>query len=194
MMFTQYNSWRSSSLVTTVALSSVATLSAVCLYQCVSQYGWEGTFWYLWEGSPYPPDVREEFRTLDDVEDSLEAETRILDRLEEAYQRAQLDSLDEGASVDANFLELWNGNLPKRNLEKLLTRINHNLDWYASKVDAIVTSSSSISQQQQHSDLKIRKKKLSSRIVELMKRADIYVAHYQVGQQKEVTDKKVMKE
>jgi hypothetical protein len=175
-MYSQYNSWRPS--LATIALSSVVTVSAFCLYQCVSQYGWEGTYWYIWEGSPYPPQVREEFCTLDDVEDSLEAEARILDRLEEAYERAQLDSID-GAS-DATLLELWNINLPKRNLEKLITRVNYNLDLYASKVDAVPSS--------KQSDLKIRKKKLSSRVVELMKRADVYVAHYQAGQQKDGID------
>jgi hypothetical protein len=177
-MYPQYNSWRPS--LATIALSSVATVSAFCLYQCVSQYGWEGTYWFIWEGSPYPPQVREEFRTLDDVEDSLEAEARILDRLEEAYERAQLDSI-EGAS-DATLLELWNINLPKRNLEKLISRLSYNLDLYASKVDAVPSS--------KQSDLKIRKKNLSSRIVELMKRADVYVAHYQAGQQKDDIDKK----
>jgi hypothetical protein len=191
------NSWRSpssSSRITTttttvaLAVSSIATaVSAYYLYQCVSQHGWEGTFWYLWEGSPYPPEVRQEFQTLDNVQDSLEAEQQILDRLEEAFQRAQLDTVDDDDDDDdhhdATFLELWNSNLPKRNLEKLLARINHNLDLYASQVDAILPSTSS---SKQHSNgLKIRKKQLSSRLVQLMKRVDIYVAHYQkAGQQK----------
>jgi hypothetical protein len=165
-----HNSWRPT--LTTLALASLAVTSSYFGYQLVSHYGWEGAFYYIWEGSPYPPELRTEFETLDDVEDKIDKEARILDRLEEAYERAQLDSVD--GSSDATILDLWNANLPKGNLEKLVGRISHNLDLFASRVDAVPSK--------QNAALKARKKELSNAIVTVMQRADVYVAHFQNGQ------------
>ncbi|CAB9506072.1 expressed unknown protein [Seminavis robusta] len=173
MTYHNPSSWRPSFV--SLAFTTVAATSTYYLYQCVSQYGWEGTLWLIWEGDPYPPLVRDEFHALRDVEASLDGEAKILDRLEEAYQRAQLDSVDGASS--ATLLEQWNQNLPKRNLDKLMARVNHNLDLFASKVDAVPSN--------KHADLKPLKKQLSNRIVQLMKRADICVAQYSAGQQQQ---------
>ena len=165
-----HNSWRPT--LTTIAITSITITSSYYCYQLVSQYGWDGAFWYIWEGSPYPPQVRKEFETLEDVEENIEKESQILDRLEEAYERAQLDSVD--GSSEATIVELWNSNLPKRNLEKLIGRVSYNLDLFASNVDAVPSK--------QDAALKARKKQVSNQIVKLMQRADVYVAHYQNGQ------------
>ena len=161
----QSSAWRPTIL--TVAITSITVTSSYCIYSLVSQYGWEGTFWYIWEGDPYPPNVRGEFHALDQVEDDLQKETRVLDRLEEAYQRALLDSVD--GAEENTLVELWNNNLPKRNLDKLMARVSYNLDQLAAKVDAVPS--------QKHVDLKARKKQLSTKIVGVMQRADVYVGH-----------------
>ena len=171
-------SWRPS--LTTLAVTSVTVTSTYFLYQCVSQYGWEGTYWYIWEGDPYPPNVREEFHALDQVETSLRKEERSLDRLEEAYERAKLDSVD--GSSEALIVTLWDTNLlnsykKKKNamtLEKLLAKVSYNLDQYAAKIDSVPSK--------KHRDLKPRKKEISNQIVQLMQRADVYVARYKGGQ------------
>lgn len=168
-MSSHNSSWRAT--LTTIALTSITVSSSYFLYQLVTHYGWEGSFWYVWEGSPYPPKIRKEFEALDSVADNIEKEDRILDRLEEAYARAQLDSID--GSSEATIVELWNINLPKRNLEKLIGRVSHNLDLFAANVDAVPSK--------QILALKVRKKQLSNHIVSVMQRADVYVGHYQEG-------------
>lgn len=177
------SSWRPT--LTTIAITSITVTSTYCLYQCVSQYGWEGTFWYIWEGDPYPPQVRNDFHALDDAEKSIQKEARILDRLEEAFQRAKLDSVD--GSSESTIVELWNKNLLQnnsnnkhnKNLEKTLAGVSYNLDQYAAQVDAVPSK--------HHPDLKSRKKLLSNQIVQLMQRADVYMTHYQGGQQPATT-------
>ena len=178
MSYHNYNSsWRPT--LTAIALTSITVTSSYYCYQLVSKYGWEGTLWYIWEGSPYPPELRNEFQSLDDVETSIEKEDRILDRLEEAFERARLNSVD--GSSQATLVEEWNSNLPKRNLEKLVGRVSYNLDLYAAKIDAVPSK--------KHPVLKTRKKQLSNQIVILMQRADIYVGCYQKGQSQHEEEK-----
>jgi len=173
--------WRPT--LTTVALTSVTVTTSYLVYQLVSQYGLEGTFWYIWEGDPYPPNVREQFHALDAVEESLCQQDRLLDAVEEAYERAKLECVDEAS--DATILDAWNNNILSNkkskggnlNLERTLAALSYNLDKYAAQIDAVPSKG--------HQDIKPRKKSLSVRIVRLMQRTDIYVSHFKHGQQKE---------
>ena len=155
-----------------IAITSATAATTYCLYQCVSSYGWEGTFWYLWEGDPYSPAVRSQFHALEDAEDNIVKESEILDALEEAYARAQLDSVD--GSSGANLLKLWTNNMLPKSLEKTMAALNHNLDKYAAQVDAVPSKD--------RTDIKARKKELSNRIVKLMERADVLLKHFKDGQ------------
>lgn len=171
------SSWRPS--LVTMAVTSISVTASYCLYQCVSQYGWEGTYWYLWEGDPYPPAVRKEFLALDQVQAALRTEGRSLDRLEEAYERAKLDSID--GSSNTTLVGLWDTSVIRSykkaknamTLEKLLAKVSYNLDKYAAQVDAVPSK--------KHSNLKPRKKDLSNQIVQLMQRADVYLELYKGG-------------
>lgn len=157
----------------TIAVTSATVATTYSIYQCVSAYGWEGTFWYIWEGDPYPPAVRDQFHALDDAEEAIAAEQELLDVLEEAYARAQLDSVD--GSSDANVLSLWTANMQPQSLEKKMAGLSHNLDKCAAQVDAVPSA--------RHNDIKTRKKYLSNQIVQLMERADVLVARFKDGQE-----------
>lgn len=173
MSYHHHSPWRPT--LATIVITSITVTTTYFGYQLVSQYGLEGTFWYIWEGSPYPPQVRTEFETLQEVETSIAKEDQVLDRLEEAYQRALLESVD--GSSEATIVEVWNATLPKQNLEKLIGRVSYNLDLFAAKVDAVPSK--------QTPALKARKKQLSNQIVKLMQRADIFVTFYQEGQKQQ---------
>jgi len=137
----------------------------------------------VWEGSPYPPVVRQEFSSLDQIERSLKTESRSLDRLEEAYERAKLNSVDGATS--ATIISNWDTHVqnsykkPKNamTLEKLLAKISYNLDQCAAKVDAVPSK--------KHKDLKSRKKVLSNEIVKLMARADTYLELFKEAQRQQ---------
>jgi hypothetical protein len=168
-----HSSWRPSLL--TVAITSATITGSYCIYQLISQYGVEGTFWYIWEGDPYPPAARQYFHDLDDSAEAIEEEAKLLDALEEAYERAKLDSID--GSSDATLFTLWTTNMLPQSLEKKMAQLSYDLDKHAAKVDAVPSS--------KHPDIKKRKKYLSTKIVKLMERADILVKHFQDGQNNE---------
>ena len=170
--------------VVTVAVTSITVTSTYYLYHYVSKYGWEGTFWYIWEGDPYPPNVRDYFHALDDIQEMLQQEQVMLDRLEETYQRAKLDCVDEAADDTIN--DAWNANILAAkntngnfNLERTLAMLSYNLDQCAAQVDAVPSK--------QHHDLKPRKKALSNQIEQMMQRADVFMGHYQDGQKQQKT-------
>ena len=102
-----------------------------------------------------------------------------MDRLEEAYERAKLDSVDGSSNV--TLVGLWDIHVinsykkPKNSmsLEKLLAKVSYNLDKYAAQVDAVPSK--------KHKDLKPRKKDISNQIVQLMQRADVYLELYKGG-------------
>ena len=102
-----------------------------------------------------------------------------MDRLEEAYERAKLDSVDGSSNV--TLVGLWETHVinsykkPKNSmsLEKLLAKVSYNLDKYAAQVDAVPSK--------KHKDLKPRKKDISNQIVQLMQRADVYLELYKGG-------------
>lgn len=162
------------SLVSVASATTAVVLigtSSYWLYQCVSDYGWEGTLRYIWEGDPYPDQIRLYLDSLDDVERSLGHEATLLSSLEEGLERARLDSIDD--SSPSSILKMWESNTPIQDLQMQLAKLSYELDQRAAKVDQVILSD------EDHVDIKLRKKALSKRIVRLMERTDRLILFYQ---------------
>jgi hypothetical protein len=154
----------------TTAVVLIAT-SSYWIYQCVSEYGVDGTMRYIWEGDPYPEKIRVYLDALDDVERSLEHEVTLLCSLEEGLERAGLDCIDD--SSPASILKIWESNCPIQDLQMQLAKLSYELDQYASRVDQLILSDAD------HANIKERKKAQSKRIVRFMERTDCLVSFYQ---------------
>lgn len=133
----------------------------------VSMYGWEGALNYVWEGDPYP-NLRDYLRALDVAGKSIDDETRILDSLEEALERAKLDSVE--GYMASSVLILWERNASQLNLHKQLARLSDALDKLAAKIDRIPG--------EEKANIRSRKKIFSRRMVKLMERTDRLIGFY----------------
>ena len=138
-----------------------ATLTAAAsymIYRSIEEYGLDGTIRYIWVGDPYPDKAREYKELLDKAAKSRSKEENRLNEIEEALDRARLDSVDDSTNHKKATKEIviaWIANYPT--LEKSLAQSSHTLDKVAAQVDGVllskVDSNSKISQ-----DLKKRKK------------------------------------
>lgn len=149
-----------------IGATTVATAAlSVWLCKSLSQYGLEGTVRYIWEGDPYPPEIRDTRTRLEKVERAIQEEC-ILDRLEESLARARLDSVDEVTIIEPQWIIAH----APYDLEKDLAKVSHDLDTFAANVDAVPSHGDA--------ELKMRKKKCSERVVTMMARADFMLALY----------------
>lgn len=156
------SSWITIASTTTVV---VAGASSFWFYQLLCNYGWLGALRYIWEGDPNPEHIREHLKTLSTVEKALRKQEKTISTLEEGFERAQLDSIDD--SSFATILVLWRKNLPNSllDLRKHLAKLSHDLDELAAKVDQVPSNE----------ETRSRKKLLSTWVVGLMERADALI-------------------
>jgi hypothetical protein len=167
-----------------IAGATLSVAASYWMYQSVSEYGLEGTFRYIWEGDPYTPAIREYVETLEQAEKSRVTQELRINAIEEALERARLDSVDD-VRTTKEVVRLWMANYAPKNLEKSLADLSNLLDRLAAQVDGIVLSkgdanaSSHVLQ-----ELKRRKKLLSKQLVLDMERCDVLTASYQVLQEK----------
>jgi hypothetical protein len=146
----------------------------------VSQYGWDGTLRYIWEGDPYSPKVRHYMETLDDADQSRKSQERLIAAIEEALERARLDSIDD-TKTTREIVKAWITIFRPKNLEKSLSQLDTVLDKLAAKVDGILISAADNSRVFQ--ELKRRKKLLSKQLVLAMERTDALLASYRILQE-----------
>jgi hypothetical protein len=159
-------SW--SALASSIAVLTLVVGSSYWTYQLVNSYGWEGSLRYIWDGDPEPQRLRDRKGTLLKVEKKLNRITTVLSSLEEGLERARLDSVD---GLDPSHIrELWAHNVPNKDLRQNLALLSYDLDQIASTIDQIVSSG--------EENIKAIKKTLSSRVVELMGRADLLIVAY----------------
>jgi hypothetical protein len=150
-----------------MAAASIAVfgVSSYWFYHLVQRYGFDGAIRYIWEGSPYPTHVRQFMDTLKDVDEALEQQERKIAMLEEALERAKLDSVDESESP--HLLTLWKTYLDDDyDLRRQLAVVSESLDKLAATVDQVLPV---------QEDIKEPKKSLSTRAVELMERVDALI-------------------
>ena len=152
-----------------VATATVASTTAVLywIHQLVARYGWVGSLNLIWEGSPYPPRIRDRMETLDDVQCSSESNEAEIVRLEAAYQQAQSDVSEasrESATSESIIIKLWEEKAACKDLRLALASLSDTLDKLAARVDATPSEG--------ETDVKDRKKALSNALVLLMDRID----------------------
>jgi hypothetical protein len=147
----------------------------------VCQYGWQGAFRLLWEGEPYSPRIQSLLDSLADAEKAIVKQEARMNAIEEALDRARLDSVDD-AKVSKAIVKRWVENYHPKNLEKSIAELSSTLDKLAAQVDAVILSSSDIKQNCRliQDDIKQRKKTLSKQLVAAMERCDEYMACFQV--------------
>jgi len=168
-----------------IAASTASVAASYWIYQTASEYGWDGALRYVWEGDPYTPAIREYLETLENAEKSRIAQEIRINAIEEALERARLDSVDDSARTTKEIVNVWILNYLPQNLERSLAEVSYLLDQLAAKVDGILLStgeenvSSHVMQ-----DMKRRKRLLSKQLVLDMERCDALVASYQVLQEK----------
>lgn len=147
----------------------VAVPTALWFRRLVSAHGFDGALRLIWEGSAYPPGIRERMEVLDEVDDRVEhlEHTRLSPLelgLEIAMSSDRTTSPSSGRSSAAR--NLWEAAVRDKgmDLRKALAGLSDQLDTCAAKVDAVNSAG--------ESEIKARKKALSSKIVEMMKRVD----------------------
>jgi hypothetical protein len=155
---------------TTVATSLTASAliaTTYCVYQLVNEYGWEGTYYYVWDGDPHPPHLRDRMISLENIDNKLDKKEKVVSTLEEGLERASLDSVD-GSDL-AHIQKLWQKNVTK-DLRQTLNLLSYDLDELAAKVDQVIAGDVA--------EIKTKKKDLSTRAVQLMERADALIRVY----------------
>jgi molybdenum cofactor biosynthesis enzyme MoaA len=164
-----------------------ATLSVATVYmihQAVSEYGWEGALNYVWVGDPYDGSpVGKYLKVLQEADLSMGKEETRISEIEEALDRARLDSVEVDKNTMKEVVILWMANYP--GLEKALAGLDNKLDKVAAKIDGVLlskTNSSSHKVQHKVQELKKKKKLLSKKLVVDMERCDALMASYKVLQ------------
>jgi hypothetical protein len=170
-------------LIAAAGVTVVAVAGVIFHKSLVEEYGWEGALRYVWEGEPYSPSIQALLNPLKDAEKARVVQEARLNAIEEALERARLDSIDDARTTKAIVLR-WKENYRPRDLEKTLGDLSATLDKLAAQADAVIlsgTDSSSNSRVTQ--DIKRRKKVLSKQLVLDMERCDAFMTCYQVLQE-----------
>ncbi len=167
--------WSSVAGFTVIGIALGAFYKALVL-----EYGWSGAFRVLWEGEPYSPRIRSLLDALAGAEKELIVQQAHMSVIEEALERARLDSVDE-AKVSKAIVKRWVEIYYPNNLEKSIAELSSTLDKLAAQVDAVILSGSDIAQHGQavHDDVKQRKKTLSRQLAADMERCDEYMMCFQ---------------
>lgn len=160
----------------TVTATVVLATGAVFYRTLVAEYGWVGTFRYIWEGEPYSPQIQIIIRSLNDVEAKREVQESRLSGIEDALERARLDSVDDSSEVrwlpatkdraTKAIVLRWADYYKPRNLEITLGEVSATLDKLAGEVDAVSFSETDgNSKVRVVQGIKRRKKLLSKQLV-----------------------------
>jgi hypothetical protein len=162
-----YNTDRSwVTTITAVTATAVISTSLFLLYPVVRDYGWKGAFTYIWEGDPHPFHIRERKQTLESITIKLERKEKTLSAMEEGLERASLDSIDGANSRILR--QMWEQNVPGRDLRKSLALLSHDLDQLAAQIDQVISTE----------EIRSTKKEMSTRVVRMMERTDTLISFY----------------
>lgn len=194
------NDNNSNSWVVPVVSSAVVAATAVCvgrfLYNStlIKDYGWEGTWRYLWEGDVYAPELRRCVNALEDAEIARSLQESRIDSMEAALDLARLESVDDNSTSSSSsskeiarawvecFLASSSSTSTSLSLERTLADVSHQLDKIAAQIDSVVLSTAMASNRSNElvERIKKRKKLMSKSLVVDMERCDVLMGSYQV--------------
>lgn len=136
----------------------------------------EGFLRLLWIGDHLPPHLRQSMDTLDNVEEKMGKSGEQLEQIEILVERARLESVDGSntSSSDADEDEM-NSDEVKKQIFQHNPEMRMKIGIFSNKLDTLAASIDSV---KSHSDTEVkqRKKHLSTRIVELMNELDRMIA------------------
>lgn len=165
-------------VATTIAVATLG-VGALSFAQLVREYGFKGALRYIWEGEAYSSDIQTLLNTLNDAQEGRDTQESRLSAIEEALERARLDSVDDARATKAIVLR-WIENYRPNNLETTLADLSDKLDKLASKVDSVALSEAYVDSPRVLQDIRRRKKLLSKQLVLDMERCDAFLACYHV--------------
>ena len=162
--------------VKAVAATAVLVAGAVLYRTVVLEYGWGGTIRYVWVGEPYSPQIQSIRGSLNDAEEKRALYQSRLSGIEEAFERARLDSVDDSVVVrwlpatknraTKAIVLRWVDYYKPRNLEIALGELSAALDKLAAEVDAVALSGTDADATTRVvQEIKRRKKLLSKQLV-----------------------------
>jgi hypothetical protein len=162
--------------VKAVAATAVLAAGAVFYRTVVMEYGWVGTIRYIWVGEPYSPIIQSIRGSLNDAEKKRALYQSRLSGIEEAFERARLDSVDDSSEVrwlpatknraTKAIVLRWADYYKPRNLEIALGELSAALDKLAAEVDAVALSGTDANDTTRVvQEIKRRKKLLSKQLV-----------------------------
>ena len=152
---------------TRVAAATILGASSFYIYKLLSKHGFDGLLRLVWEGSPYPPGLREPHEAIDGAGSAAQSLEDTIRTLEVALDDAQLAEESNFSSI----LQQWQKNAQPitEDLRQQLSVLSYDLDLLAARVDAILSEDDFVKQ---------RKKDMSLRVVELMERADALISFF----------------
>lgn len=151
---------------------TVATTTGFVAYKLISRYGLEGSYYYVWEGSQYPPRIRAQAEALDAVQETISEKENSITNLEQGLQRAQ--RAVPSTADSSEILLHWQADLAIPDIRTYLAQLSDSLDKIAARVDGVNSAGDN--------EIKVRKKALSKMIVQLMDQADALIAFYNKNQ------------
>lgn len=183
MYSTNHSSTDRLPLIAAAGITLAAAAGVIFHKTLVEEYGWEGALRYVWEGQPYSSNIQAQLNSLKDAEKTRIVQEARLNAIEEALERARLDSIDDARTTKAIVLR-WKENYRPRDLEKTLGELSATLDKLAAQVDAVILSGTDSNNNSRIAqDIKRRKKVLSKQLVLDMERCDAFMTCYQVLQE-----------
>jgi len=179
-----HSSTRSSRTSAAAAAIVVVASTAIgyCAFRLVSDYGWDGAFWYVWEGSPHRPAIRQRAEALEARREDIRVAEADITLLERTLERARNELAIQGSVLDETsseeLLRRWQERLNEAetspslpDLQFRLAQLSDGLDKTAAQVDDVPSRG--------EAEIKSRKKVLSKSIVQLMDRTDALIRVYE---------------
>lgn len=186
-------------LATVTAGTAIVAVGAFFLRNSIKENGWEGTLRYIWEGDVYSGDMRVHVDSLEKAEVARAIQESRLSSMEEALERARLESVDETNVEDEgkrsnvqsrkDIAQKWVSSFDG-DLSRTLADVSDKLDKVASQVDEVIFSLSELNADNLlMRQLRQRKKLLSKTIILDMERCDALIASYQVLQEHQQSER-----
>ncbi|KAL3794604.1 hypothetical protein ACHAWO_008333 [Cyclotella atomus] len=177
----------SSSLKTKAAITTGVLLASFLLYHksavstfCTKHRGFRGLIRYIWIGDHLPPSIRKSVNDLDEIcHDMMKCEHQ-LEQIEIMIQRALLECVDGPTTMSTDMNDPNKTNTESKDeiqkqifqqnpeLRKDIGFFSTRLDRLAARIDSVLSYLDD--------EVKMRRKQLSNKVVELMEELDNMIA------------------